>query len=302
MISEVAGKFWTHPPPAVALPGGYVAAHRLARPGDADLSQAIGSAQGINGTLESDAAELREFQWVHGNGKNLRYSVGRIDPSFRYDFNAVANSEREQFISLPLSNSSSIPFPDPGVAADMFWEPSAGINVHLGVYQANCENNSLCVDNLSSGEWFAPLELILKSDFKRLGSGHYRFLGYSKESGGEHGSGFSLSFDQQFGRLTPFLRWSTGDRNVTEFTRLASLGISFAQPFGRIHDEIGLGWSKATPSNPMLRDEQIIELYWRFYVNPFMTFTPDLQFVIDPANNPREDRIAILGLRLQLDF
>ncbi len=274
----------------------------IGAPSDADLSNDIGSLQGINGSLESDAIELRELQWVHGNGKNFRYSAGRIDPSFRYDFNAVANSEREQFIALPLSNSSSIPFPDPGVAADVFWEPGAGISVHLGVFQANCQNNSLCVDNLSSGEWFAPAELVLESDFAGLGTGNYRFLVYATESGGERGNGFSVSFDQQFGRVTPFMRLSTSDRNVTAFNRFASLGIGIAQPFGRIHDEFGLAWAKARPSDPALRDEQIIELYWRFYVNPFVTLTPDLQFVIDPANNPNKDRITVAGLRLQLDF
>jgi len=271
-------------------------------PRDADLSNAIGSVQGINGSLEHDAVELRELQWVHGNGRNFRYSVGRIDPSFRYDFNAVANSEREQFIALPLNNSSSIPFPDPGVAADLFWEPETGINVHAGVYQTNCQNNNLCVDDLSSREWFAPIELLLKTSFGDLGNGNYRFLGYAKESGGEQGNGFSLSFDQQIGRITPFLRWSSGDRNVTEFSRSASLGIGIAQPFGRIHDEIGLGWAKVMPSDAALRDEQIIELYWRFYVNPFVTLTPDLQVVIDPAKNPGENRVTVAGLRLQLDF
>jgi carbohydrate-selective porin OprB len=30
--------------------------------------------------------------------------------------------------------------------------------------------------------------------------------------------------------------------------------------------------------------------------------TPDLQWVIDPAENPVDDRIFVAGLRLQLDF
>ena len=46
----------------------------IVAPRDANLSNAIGSLQGINGSLENDAVELRELQWVQGNGRNFRYS------------------------------------------------------------------------------------------------------------------------------------------------------------------------------------------------------------------------------------
>ena len=69
-------------------------------------------------------------------------------------------------------------------------------------------------------------------------------------------------------------------------------------------------WQKASdsltarvdPSDNSLRKEAIIEVFYRILINNFVTVTPDLQFIIDPANNPTKDRITVVGLRLQLDF
>ena len=269
---------------------------------ETNLSTEIGATQNVNESLEKDAVYLREFHWAHGLGRHWRYSVGWIDSGYRYDFNAVANSEREYFIASPLVNSSSIPFPDSGLAANLLWVPSESVHVQLGMYQGNCDKDSLCIGDLDSDEWFAPAELIFQPVIDGAGQGNYRFLSYYKENKGKRGGGFSMSFDQQIGRFTPFLRGSVGDSDITDFKRFFSMGVGFGQPFGRSHDQLGFGIATGKPSDPNLRDETIVELYWRFRINPFVSLTPDLQVVVDPANNPAKDRITVLGLRLQLDF
>ena len=45
-----------------------------------------------------------------------------------------------------------------------------------------------------------------------------------------------------------------------------------------------------------------IELFWRVRLNPFVSLTPNVQVIIDPARNAAEDRVTVAGLRLQLDF
>jgi len=36
------------------------------------------------------------------------------------------------------------------------------------------------------------------------------------------------------------------------------------------------------------------------YIAPFWELTPDIQIVKNPANNPNEDQVMILGLRTRL--
>ena len=65
---------------------------------------------------------------------------------------------------------------------------------------------------------------------------------------------------------------------------------------------LGIGFARGKPSDPLRRTESLIEVYWRLQLNPFVSITPDVQLVVDPADNPDEDRIWVVGARLQFDF
>ena len=43
-----------------------------------------------------------------------------------------------------------------------------------------------------------------------------------------------------------------------------------------------------------------MELFWRWQLGEQLAVTPDLQLLINPANNPDEDRIWLFGLRARL--
>lgn len=269
---------------------------------NANLSEDIGSKLDINASLENNALYLRELYWAQGMGSKIRYSLGWIDASYRYDFNVAANDDQSGFISLALVNSSSIPFPERSLGFDLLWQPNALIDAHIGWYQSNCKNDSSCIRELNGEEWFAPVEVIFMPVIKGLGQGHYRLLGYYTKTEGKEGKGFSLSLDQQIGRLTPFLRYSVGDSTITDFKRFASFGVNWEAPLGRPYDTMGLGFATGRTSDPALRQEKIFELFWRFRINPFVSLSPDVQFVLDPASNREKNHITVFSLRLQLDF
>ena len=127
-------------------------------------------------------------------------------------------------------------------------------------------------------------------------------LAFHSRNGRVEGSGFSISLDQQIGRFTPFLRWSSADAEITEFKRFFSVGFGFTGPLNRPYDQLGIGLASGEPSDDSVPRETILEAYWQFRVNPYVTVTPDIQLVLDPADNPLKDRIVVLGMRLQLDF
>ena len=67
---------------------------------------------------------------------------------------------------------------------------------------------------------------------------------------------------------------------------------------------MGLNWGK--PSNVFfeedLDDQYTAEIFYRFSLTPTITLTPDLQVLIDPAQNPDHDVILILGIRARINF
>ena len=272
-------------------------------PKDASLSNDIGSILDINASLENNDLYLKEFYWAQAIGDKFFYTLGVIDSSYRYDFNAMANDDADHFLSFSLVNSPSIPFPTSSYAADIKWTFNDQLNIKAGVYQTNCgEYGSDCIDVINEDDWLVPVELTYSGNPFGWGNGTYRVLAFTSRTGEKSGSGLSISLDQEIGRFTPFLRISVSDSDIVDVDRFLSFGFGYQAPLGRPWDSIGVGFARGRPSDSDKRTESLIEFYWRFRLNPFVAITPDLQIVFDPADNPAADRITVVGLRLQLDF
>ena len=71
------------------------------------------------------------------------------------------------------------------------------------------------------------------------------------------------------------------------------IGLAFA--YNKI-DEDAVG-SKLTHNS-----EKIIETYWAWGISKWMTITPDIQFYIDPAENPKSDYATVFTLRTTFFF
>lgn len=230
-------------------------------------------------------------------------NVGRIDPTFRYDFNRIANDEREMFLTYSLVNSRSIPFPATALGLDAQWNVSDFLLLKAGIHQANGRANSASFDKLRGDEIFVPFQATLMPSFANLGDGNYRFLGYYTESGGEQGWGFSLSFDQEIGGgFVPFFRFGMDGSDVADFSRFLSAGLGLEAPFGREDDLVAVGFAWGDPADPESREETIIEAFYRIELNDFTRLTPDVQFLVDPGDNRSTDLIVVFGLRLQVVF
>jgi porin len=65
-------------------------------------------------------------------------------------------------------------------------------------------------------------------------------------------------------------------------------------------DLIGLGLNWGEPSDSSLRDQYAGEFFYRFQFAQNFAITPSVQLLVDPALNPDEDQIWILGMRARL--
>ena len=65
---------------------------------------------------------------------------------------------------------------------------------------------------------------------------------------------------------------------------------------------VGFAFAWGRPSVGRLRDQYVTELFFRLQVTLEFQLTPDLQFIVFPSQNPRDDFIAVFGMRARLAF
>ena len=68
------------------------------------------------------------------------------------------------------------------------------------------------------------------------------------------------------------------------------------------NDVAGIGFSWGAPADGTLRDQFTSEFSYRFQLTQFLTITPDVQLIVDPALNPTVDVLAFAGIRLWASF
>jgi Carbohydrate-selective porin, OprB family len=253
-------------------------------------------------------------------------SVGKTEPLLFMDENAYANDEVAQFIGKPFVNDPVLDSEDeyaPLVAVGM--NPSEALSLVLV-----CQSSSW--PQLDEEEQKSKYEEIFDQPFfgaqvtwrpKLLGrEGNYRVYGWTqtydhpkiKGEGTEPGWGVGLSLDHTitdtfglFARLgyhnddvydVPF-SWSVG-ANLTGFIS------------GREDDELGFGvaglhGNDELPSDDEdeLRDDGVelhLEIYYRIALSDSFAITPDLQYVMSPLGNDKNDDIFVGMIRAEWGF
>jgi porin len=99
---------------------------------------------------------------------------------------------------------------------------------------------------------------------------------------------------------TPFIRagWSDGE---APFYNRAVSG-RFLRYFSRYKNLAGISAAWNDPADDALEDQYTLEVFYRLQVWNDFAITADKQFLLNPALNPDEDRIWVLGLRARLAF
>ena len=67
-------------------------------------------------------------------------------------------------------------------------------------------------------------------------------------------------------------------------------------------DLLGFGAGWAAPANPLLRDQYILEGFYRYQLTSNLAFTPDVQLIIHHALDPTNVDVWVFGLRTRLAF
>ncbi len=277
---------------------------------DEDLSAGVGSILGVNDDLDTRQFQISELLWSQGFfSDRVIFSIGKIDQTVWIDANRVANDETIQFISTPLVNNPAIPFPENGLGFNLNAAPTPWLWLSLGVSDGIGDQAGTGFNTLREGQLFiageASFEPKLDQWFDGDAQGNYRFIGWTARPDGAeaYGSGVAVSFDQAIGHgLVPFFRYGYAERAASDLRHFVSAGIGLEQPLGRADDLVAVGVAWADPYDPDLRQETLLEAFYRLQLTDTIAVTPDLQIIFRPGASNGLDVVALFGLRVQATF
>lgn len=108
-------------------------------------------------------------------------------------------------------------------------------------------------------------------------------------------SGVNISASKMYGAWLPFVRagWSENG-SLLGIDKSVSTGFSY-YGLGKEANNLGvaINWADAGAAD----DQVTLEAFYLMKLLPFWELTPDVQVVANPAANPTEDQILIVGLR-----
>ena len=138
-----------------------------------------------------------------------------------------------------------------------------------------------------------------------LGEGDYKVNFYSidsTESGG-HSRGISVVMEQELGDqyLTTF-RYSGADQRRTATKQFVAASLMRRGIFKWKDDLLGIGAGWGDPTDSDLRDEYVLEAFWRVQLTPSLQITPNAQLWLNPSKSPSSDVEAVFTLRATIDF
>lgn len=241
------------------------------------------------------------------------FRIGKYYPLDAYDFFPLKNF-RMDFVDGVQSANLVIPLPDRGLGGFVEYRPEPEIYVRFGIHDADADTEKVGFSSLfNHGYLFKIFEVGIDPGFMEripgrapFGDIHVSFWQQDKRSNDniDKGWGFLISGSQRFGRFMPFLRYGYSDSGrfgPTPMSHVVNLGVAI-DTFAQRNDRIGIGMSWSHPADGDLDDQGALDLFYRAEVTPQIAVTPTLQLILNPALNPSQDAVWVLGVRSRFNF
>jgi len=252
--------------------------------------------------------DLAVLNWTQGfaNGR-AGYTVGRLAFDVYLDAFPFQTFSRgflnRSFVvnpTIPTTGIGAIGGVVKGFVSDHVW---LGAQMH----DANAASGDFDWDTVEEGEWLKAIEIGYSPSFGQRKSHLVQFTYWEKDAralaGTPKGRGWAVSAAYKVSdTYFPFVRFGHSDGGGGVAAEGAfSAGLEITRGFDQVWT-IGAGW--ATPSSqtfgPGLDDETVLETSYKFQLSKNFSVTPDVQVIFNPANDPGEDSIWVIGVRLIL--
>lgn len=285
------------------------------------LDPILGTLMSVNDRADQADAVFLHRLYLEQNFLDEKISLiaGKNDLSYQFDTNAVANLGINQFLSSPLVNNPTIPFPDAGMSAVAHAVVTDWLYLMAGVADADASQTETGLHTAFHGpaDAFSMYELGLTPKCGER-QGNYRFLYWydpiakEKFTGGgkTDDMGAALSFDQQITeKLTLFARYGYAPGNVNELTHFWSTGAAYTGLIpGRDEDVTAIGVAQGLTSRKLREisgqnsQETIFEAYYKIKINDLIHVSPVAQVILHPGADPDADVGVTLGIRAVFEY
>lgn len=298
--------------------GTVTASYNIVRYGGVQASKIgsnIGVVTGIN-DYDSPSNSFDELLYTYQLGGSwdwLTIGLGQF-PMYNFDGSTYNSNQQENFINYALSQNASSTYALAGVGSYIQIAPNSDWTFIFGAQDAtDVDALSVRVNDLNEEHYITFGSVSYTPTIKGLGDGQYSLLLYNMPSvKAQQGTtnGWSINVAQDFGeKLNIFGRVNGVSGNVATINQSWVLGGVYNNPIDRNPlDQIGLAFAynkidEAAVGQALSHDaEKVIEAYWAWGVSKWMTLTPDVQFYIDPAENPKSDYATVVSLRATFFF
>ncbi len=271
--------------------------------------------------------------------ETLRFRCGKLDFGggfecrgcpVSFDGSAYANDETAQFLNNALVNNPTIPMPDVGLGAVLYWNPIEWWYASIGAADAQADGRETGFRTTFTGEdyFFIAVETgvapVLDNGNGPM-PGAYRIGVWNDAQDKERFSdstierddvGFYISADQMVYKETEgeedsqglglFTRYGMADKKVNDIADFWSMGMQYQGLIeGRDDDVLGLGYAKGILSVEAGFDavhESVFEVYYNAQIAPWISLSPSIQFVDNPGGDNAVDDAVVIGLRAQGAF
>ena len=277
--------------------------------------------RGDNGTLDTGAIQAYsnidedEFSkiyeaWIEGNyqDKGLRFKLGQIDANTEFAF----IDHGGEFIHSSMGFSPTIAFlptyPTPTLAGALFWQPIENGTASFAVFS---DDSNEFNEFFYIGEWTQHLD----STIIKLGmwhqTGDIEVLTGENSIDGTEGLYVTAEGDLSMQLLSSqsagwYSQLGYSDNKVVEIDFHFNVGIVFYDTFNREGDVLGGGVTHVTTSkylhDELQSSETAFELFYRYQLNDYIAFKPDVQYIVDPATDKNADNALVLTLRTEISF
>lgn len=271
--------------------------------------------------------------------QHIELNFGKMDPFGFFDQNAIADDETHGFINQAFVHNPQLDVGgdigvdefgfSPGLRVAYVNERQRPENYALSIGVFGADKGASFEDSLSS-----PIVIVQAETERPVFEGligHYRVYAWRNGRGRElddqikaH-SGVGVSIDQRVhDYLTLFARYGHQLSGNVRFDRSLTVGTELGGSYwNRGADAIGIavGWLKVSDefgdvSETLDADgdgvadfayrargsENIVEMYYRYFLNAQFHITPSLQFIHHPGGNRDAEHLSIFGIRAQLDY
>jgi len=234
---------------------------------------------------------------------NLR--IGKVKQTDFVDFFRFSSSKL-YYINAAFSQNPTIPFPEEGFGGYIKFQPTDLFYVLLTIGDNNAEADSFNFKSFfEKREYLTALEINFHPLLQKYGfeGNHHVTFWHSdgrKEKDTPPSRGISVNLDELFlDRYGAFIRYSYSDGKETNVKQLLSLGLGIKN-LGLKGNIIAIAFAVGEPRQSNLRTQYVFESFYRIQLLSMLQVTPDIQFIINPSDNPGQDLIVVYGIRLRI--